>query len=311
MPLNLGHLRVFSAVAECGSVTLGAERLMISQPAASKQVKELERAVQTQLFEREGRGMRLTPAGEMLAGYARRLFALADEAEAAIADVASLRAGTLRIAASPLVGTYLLPQSLVHFRRRFPGITISLEIESGMMIARRVEENSVNLAITEVDVAGPAVEVRVLTHDELVTIVHSRHPLARKRSVAAGALQAEPFITRETASTTRVLAERALSEHGVTLNPVLSLASSEAIKQAVSAGLGMAIVSRLAVQADIRAGRLAVVRVTGMTIQRPIYLAHHHARRQSKAAIAFLCILKHAIRGTLPKLPKNLRSLTK
>src|SRR6185295_2939986 len=120
MPLNLNHLVVFHAVAEAGTVTTAAERPMVSQPAVSKQVKELERALQARLFDRHAKGVRLTDAGATLADYARRIFALADEAGAAMNDLSALRRGSVAVGASPMLGTYLLPRALVYFRQRFP-----------------------------------------------------------------------------------------------------------------------------------------------------------------------------------------------
>src|SRR5439155_13086068 len=107
---NLHHLSVFHAVATEASVSRGAERLAISQPAVSKQLRELERRLRTTLFDRHPKGVRLTAAGESLADYARRIFALADEAERAMADVAGLRRGRLAVGAGPTAGVYLLPR---------------------------------------------------------------------------------------------------------------------------------------------------------------------------------------------------------
>src|SRR3954464_11945751 len=147
MPMNLIHLAAFHAVAETGSVTAGAARLMVSQPAVSKQVRELERALQARLFDRPAKGVRATPAGEVLAGYARRLFSLVEEAEGALRDLSSLRHGTLSVAATHTIGTYLLPQTIVHFRRRFPGVTLRLDIETAEGLSRRLGEGTVDLAL--------------------------------------------------------------------------------------------------------------------------------------------------------------------
>src|SRR3954471_20047923 len=127
MDLNLNQLALFHAVADAGGVTRAAERVMVSQPAVSKQVKELERSLGTRLIERHGRGVRLTEAGRVLAEYARRIVALAEEAQAAITDLDSLRRGTLALAVTPTLGTYFLPDALVYFRRRFPGIRVDVE----------------------------------------------------------------------------------------------------------------------------------------------------------------------------------------
>src|SRR5215471_15035428 len=120
MSMNLNHLAIFHAVAQAGSMTLGAERLDISQPAVSKQVQELESALGVHLFDRIGCRVYLSQAGEILAGYARRLFALAHEAEEAMADVRAVGRGKLVIGASTTIGTYLLPGVVAVFGRRHP-----------------------------------------------------------------------------------------------------------------------------------------------------------------------------------------------
>src|SRR4051794_885109 len=135
--LNLHHLSVFHAVASTGSVSRGAERLEISQPAVSKQLRELERSLRTALFDRHPKGVRLTTAGEALADYARRIFALSDEAERAMADVAGLRRGRLAVGAGPTAGAYLLPRVLVEFRRRFPDVALHAETEGPDVLRQR------------------------------------------------------------------------------------------------------------------------------------------------------------------------------
>lgn len=300
MPLNLAHLAVFHAVAETGSVTLGAQRLMVSQPAVSKQVKELERALQTKLFDRHPKGVRLTDAGRTLCEYARRIFSLAAEAEAAVSDLTALRRGSLAVGASPTLGTYLLPTALVYFRQRFPGVRVRLEIEHSHLLRARLNEGVLDLAITNADVRWPELDASPLLPDELVAIAPPSHPLARKRRVTAEMLCREPFIVRETGSGTRSLVERALAAEGHPIEPALSLSSTEAVKQAVAAGLGVAMVSKLVLRDDVANGRLAVLPLTGFTLRRPVHLVRPRGSAHGKAVAAFVCVVKHAARGSLP-----------
>src|SRR5687767_9056512 len=118
--MKFGHLAIFRAVATSETMTAATERLMVSQPAASKQLAQLERAVGATLVDREPRGVRLTDAGRTLAAYAERIFALADEAERAVRDASFVRSGRVAVGATPTLGAYVLPGVLVHFRRRFP-----------------------------------------------------------------------------------------------------------------------------------------------------------------------------------------------
>ena len=263
-------------------------------------MKELERALQTRLFDRHPKGVRLTDAGATLADYARRIFALTGEAEAALADLNSMRRGSLAVGASPTLGTYLLPRALVYFRQRFPGVRVSLEIEHAHLLRGRLNEGAIELGVTEADVHWPELRATQFMSDELVAVARPDHPLAAKKQVTPQELCREPFIVRETGSQTRSLVERALAAKGFSVNPVLSLSSTEAVKQAVAAGLGVAMVSKLVVAADAAEGRLAVLRVSGLTIRRPVHHVSVPSRKASRAAAAFVCVLKHAARGTLP-----------
>jgi len=300
MPLNLTHLAAFHAVAEAGSVTLGAERLLVSQPAVSKQVKLLEREVGAKLFDRTATGVRPTDAGRLLADYARRIFSLAAEAEAAMSDQSGLRRGSLSVGAGPTLGTYLLPRALVYFRQRFPAIRLHTEVARAHLLRAALLDGAMDMAVTNADVHWPDVEARAFMTDELVAIAPPSHPLARRRRVTPEQLCREPFVVRETGSQTQSLVERTLAGHGHALDAVLALGSTEAVKEAVAEGLGVAMVSKLAVESDVARKRLAVLRVKGLSIRRPVYLLRARGRQESKAAHAFGCILKHAGRGTLP-----------
>jgi DNA-binding transcriptional LysR family regulator len=300
MSLNLNHLAAFHAVAEAGSVTLGARRLMVSQPAVSKQVKELERALGARLFDRHAGGVRLTNSGRLLAGYAGRIFALAAVAEAAVADLSAMRRGSLAVGASPSLGTYLLPRALVYFRQRFPGVRVAVEIEPSHVLRARLNDGALDLGITQAEAHWPEVDAQPLAEDELVAIAAPGHPLAKRRRVTPEMLCAQPFVVRETGSQTRSLVERALAAKGYAVRPALALASTEAVKQAVAAGLGVAMVSRLVIGPDVADGRLVRLRLHGLTVRRPIHLLRPRGRTEGKAAHAFACVLKHAARGTLP-----------
>jgi DNA-binding transcriptional LysR family regulator len=311
MELNLNHLAVFHAVAQAGGVSLGAERLMVSQPAVSKQLRLLERALDAKLFDRHAKGVRLTQSGAVLADYARRIFALAEEAEVAMNDVGALRRGSIAVGASPTIGTYLLPRALVYFRQRFPGVRVHLEVGNAHLMRGRLAEGALDLALTEPDVNWPEAEARTLFKDELVAIAHPRHPLARKHRVTPEALCREPFVVRETGSATRSLVERALGHAGYAVTPVLSVGSTEAVRQAVAAGLGVAMVSHLAVAIDIADRRLALLRLSGVSVRRPVRLLRPHGRTESKASRAFACILEHTARGSLPSRPHNRQAATR
>src|SRR6516162_2880271 len=178
MSMNLNHLAIFHAVAQTGSMTLGAERLDISQPAVSKQVQDLERALGVHLFDRIGRRVYLSQAGEILADYARRLFALAQEAETAMADVRGAGRGRLAIGASTTIGTYLLPAVVAEFWRRHPRVELLVQIENTEHVHGRLAGHELDLGLTEGPVEEGELDAEVFHQDELVMIAAPGHRLA-------------------------------------------------------------------------------------------------------------------------------------
>jgi DNA-binding transcriptional LysR family regulator len=289
--MNLNHLAIFHAVSQTKSVSRGAERLLISQPAVSRQIKLLEKALGAVLLDRRPRGVELTAAGQVLANYARRIFSLDAEAERVLAELAGMRRGRLAIAATPTIGVYLLPSALVKFRRKFPGIELRMEVHPTATIERLLTEGLIDVGLGESSPISNDVEARVFANDRLVPIAPRRHALARRRSVRARDLCREPFVVRETGSGTKSLVERALEARGLTIEPVMSLGSTEAIKRAVMEGIGVAIVSRLAVETEIRARRLVEIRVADLTIQRPLHWITARGRTSSKPVEAFSALL--------------------
>jgi DNA-binding transcriptional LysR family regulator len=290
--LNLHHLEVFHAVARAGSVSRGADALGISQPAVSKQLRQLERAMKTPLLDRHARGVRPTPAGAVLADHAARIFALAAAAELAVADVAGLRAGRLAVGAGPTAGVYLLPRAIVAFRQAHPDVRLSAETEGSDVLRQRLLDGLIDLAVTEAPL-GPAPELSatVLLHDVLVPVAAATSPLAKRKSVKRDEFCREPFVARQTATGDPSLAERTLAARGLRVTPVLTVDSTEAIKQAVMAGVGVSLISRLAVATEVAAGRLARVNVRGLSVKHPVYHVRRRDRAPSPAATAFVRLL--------------------
>jgi DNA-binding transcriptional LysR family regulator len=290
--MNLNHLAIFHAVAQAGGMTLGAERLDISQPAVSKQVRELERALDVHLFDRVGRRVQLSQAGELLADYALRLFGLAREAEEAIADLRAIGRGKLVIGASTTIGIYLLPGVVAEFWRRHPKIELLVEIENTEQVHRRLAGHELDVGLTEGFVEDEELDAEVFHRDELVVIAAARHPLAGKPRVPLSALQQEPFVLREPGSGTRAVEERALARLRMPVRVAMALGSTEAIKRVVTEGVGLAIVSPLSVVAEVAAGELAVLPVAGLRIERPLYLVRRKGRRDGPALQAFCAVLR-------------------
>lgn len=290
--MNRNHLALFHAVAQAGGISRGAERLNISQPAVSKQIKELENSLGLRLLERLPRGSRLTAGGKLLAQYVQRLAVVEDEAARAIEEFRGVKRGRLALGASTTIGAYLLPQVFGEFHRRHPGIELQMEIANTDAIQHQLMAGLIEIGLTEGLMAAEHLHTEVFHEDELVPIAPAGHPLLKQRHVTARALCREPFILREEGSGTRAVVEQALGRRGLTVKPVLSLASPEAIKRAVIAGLGIAIVSRLAISCELQIGSLAVIPTRDLVIRRPLHLQKLGSQDDSPAAGEFLKLLR-------------------
>lgn len=291
--MNLNHLAIFRAVAEEGGVSRGAERLMISQPAVSKQLRQLEKSIGVALFDRRPGGVKLTEAGDLLLGYARRLFAVEAEAEQAISQYRGITRGRLSLGASMTVGVYLLPERVASFRQAFPDIEIIWELGNTHQVQEMLLSGGLDLGLTEGFVESSDLVAEVFRNDELIPIARPDHPLVRDRhSVTLETFLRQPLIMREEGSGTREVILRALEEKGFKeIQPSLEVASTEAIKKAVAAGLGVAFVSHLAIDAEIAAKQLVHVPIAGFNIRRPLHRVELRGKARTPAVEAFIALL--------------------
>lgn len=291
LPLNLNRLRLFLAVVEHGGVTTAAEAVHVSQPAISQAIRALEAELETPLLEHVGRRVAPTEAGELLAGYGRQIFTLAAEARHALDELAGLARGRLAIGASTTIGIYVLPRLLATYQRRYPGIALSLEVGNTEQMVQLLLDGGRDLALIEGPVEDDRVETRPWREDELLLVVAPGQPLASGGPVGPDALAAAPFLMREPGSGTRNVVTAALGVWGVTPDVLMELGHTEAIKQAVIAGLGVSILSRLTVQREIAAGLLVALPMAQGRITRTLQIAMRRDYRPSGAARAMLDLL--------------------
>ena len=293
--MNLNQLKVFCEVVERKGFTRAAEALYLTQPAVSRQVQELERHYGVELFEQLGKRIYPTEAGNTLYAYAKQVFHTLDDLEVEINQLKGLKAGHMRIAASATAGTYLLPPLLGSFKRKYPGVEVTLEIHNSQQVEQLLLlQQHLDLGVTERPVQEPALYSEPFDTDELVVIVSADHPLAQRETLSPKDLEEERFIFREQGSGTRTLLDEEFSRLGLRVKPVMELGSTAAVKQAVAAGLGVSIVSWRSIRLEVAAGLLKTVRCPDMRLVREIRFVHHKDKRLSRAASAFLKILKKA-----------------
>src|SRR6266852_1869808 len=214
MPINLGQLRVFEAVTRAGSFAGAAHRLGVTPPAVSLQIRQLERDHGVQLFDRIGRRVRLTPAGQTLEGYAQRIVALAADAERALEETQRFASGQLRVVASGTSAAYYLPPLLTELRRRYPGIRAHLDVENSQRVRERILSLEDDVGVLGVETAHPDLVFELLGKDPLVVIVPPGHPWARRRRLSLAELKTQDLILREPGSASRQLIERRLGRLG-------------------------------------------------------------------------------------------------
>ena len=289
--LTLHQLRTFRAVAEQLSFSAAAQELSISQPSVSYQVKELEAALGLPLLDRLGKRVRLTEAGQVLYEYARRTLALLDEATLAMEQLRGIERGTLRVGASTTVGIYVIPLALGAYKKRHPNLAVSLEIGSRDVLQDRLKQGALDVAVLSPPIADPDLVAAPFMEDELVMVVPAGHTLAGRTGLTLRDFAGESFLMREVGSGTRVAVEAAARRAGVALQVGMELGSNGAIKHAVEAGLGVAVLSSHAIELERKGGGLVVVDIQGFPIRRPWSIVHLRRRQLPASVERFIHLL--------------------
>lgn len=288
--VSVHQLRLLTAVIEHGGFSRAAEALGLSQPAVSHSLKALSAAIGTPAVEVIGRRVRLTQAGELLYEHAKRILAEFEAAGSALDELHGLQRGRLRVAGDTTVGIYVLPDLLGAFRHAHPSIAVHLGVDNRQGLYERLVAGEVDFVVSGrrwEDSSIPLV-VRPFLANELIAIASPRHPLASRERVTLVDLAAEPFIVREPGSGTRETAEEALRAAGLTIRPVMELASNGAIKRAVARDLGVSILSRYATALELQIGHLVELPVVGFPLRRQWHLVHARDKRLGPVDEAFL-----------------------
>ncbi|NYE56626.1 selenium metabolism-associated LysR family transcriptional regulator [Carboxydothermus ferrireducens] len=294
--MNLNYLKIFHTVAKHQGFTKAAEELLISQPTISVQIKNLEQELGLELFQKLGRKVYLTEAGQTLYQYTTKIFNQLEEAENALRDLKGLGKGRLLVGASTTPGIYVLPEILGQYRKLYPGIEVVLDISNSHEIEQKLLHHELEIAFCGGEgIVHPQIEAKTITHDELVIVVAEDHPLARKSAVTLDQILTEPFILREPGSSTRIALEQRLQQLGKKIKVAMQFSSLEAIKQAVAANLGIALLSRFVIDQEVCAGRLHILKIPELTIRREIKLLRHKDNKPSAQVQAFLRLLQERL----------------
>lgn len=288
--MDLWQLHIFCRVVECKSFSKAAGIIHLSQPTVSSHIKELEEHFDCRLIDRLAREAVPTRAGRLLYAHARRLLALRDETEAAMARYQGKTQGSLTVGGSTIPGGYLLPRVIGLFKARYPQVMLSLVIEDTQRIIAGILEGTLDLGVVGAKTKDRNILQEKVLEDEMRLIVASGHPWASRKKVPLALLLTEPYIVRERGSGTLTSIEDSLKRHGhgiEDLNIVAEMGSTEAIRQGIKSRIGVSILSTLAVSEDLSAGTLKALAVEGLNLSRSLYLTRHRQRSLSPLGAAF------------------------
>lgn len=298
MNVTLRQLKIFEAVARHLSFTRASEELHLTQPAVSMQIKQLEEIVGIPLIELVGKRVHLTEAGEELQRYARSIIILLGEAQQVFEEMKGLRRGHLKIAVAS-TANYFVPRLWAAFRKRHPDVSVSLDVTNRQGLIRAMVENQTDLVIMGLPPEGLDLVAEGFMPNPQVVIAPPSHPLAGVKQIPLQQLQSEAFLVREEGSGTRSLMERVFAEKNLAPATPIEMSSTEAIKQGVEAGLGLALLSVHTLEMELALERLVVLDVEGFPVLREWYVVHRAGKRLSALAQAFRDFILSETRGVV------------
>lgn len=286
MHFTLRQLTIFRAVAEQLSFTRAAELLHLSQPAVSMQVRQLEENLGLPLFEHVGRRVYLTEAGQELHHYSRQVSERIQEMEEVLSALKGISGGRLRVSVATTANEFAA-RMLAAFARLYEGVSVSLDVTNRATLLQQLDANERDLVVMGKPPEALDMVAEPFLENPLVIIASPSHPLAAETELPLQRLEGERFVVREEGSGTREAMRRTFEAEGVTVNYGMEFGSNEALKQVVSAGLGLGLVSAHTITQELETSRLCVLDVLGMPIIRHWYLVHRRGKRLSPVAKAF------------------------
>ena len=289
-PYTLKQIQPFIEVARQRSVSKAAERLFVTQPAVSMQIRQLEDAFGLPLIEPIGRNIQLTHAGETFLTHAIAAMGQLKDLESRMAEHVGLKRGRIDLA---VVSTakYFIPMLLVRFGQHFPGIDIQLKIDNRENILSLLARNEIDLVVMGRAPANLDCEATPFATNPQAFVAAPGHALVRRKHLPFSALADYGFVVREEGSGTRAAMERLFSEHQTLMNVVMVMPSNESIKQAVMAGMGLSFLSMRTVRHELASGHIALVDIEGMPLMGNWYITHLRQKKLSPAATSFKAFL--------------------
>jgi len=293
--MDLWQLKVFCKVIELKSFSKAGETVHLSQPTVSSHIKDLETHFDTRLVDRLARTTLATKAGELLYDYARRLLALRDETESAMAEFLGKIRGRLTLGGSTIPGAYLLPRFIGEFNVRYPQVRIALIVGDTSEMISKLISGQIEMAVVGARSDDVQLVQKRLLKDEMRVVVPSDHPWARRKQISLPDLKTAPFIIREPGSGTLKSLEQRLHKQNCSINDfyvTAEMGSTEAVRQGIKNKVGISILSAIAVADDEGSGALKTLTVKGLDLTRSFYLTTHKHRSPSPLCRAFVEFLQ-------------------
>src|ERR1700678_696017 len=303
--IDLDRLMVFRAVARAHSFTRAADLVHLTQPGISKHIKHMEEYLGVPLFDRLGRKVALTQAGEILLEATEKVFALVGAAEQRSRDLSGMRAGRLRLAASFPIGIYILPRVVAAFRDAYPAVNLKLQMATSEAIKSEVVANRADIGLVTGQVNDPRLIARQFMSDDLVVIVPRHHKWPSRRQIKAADLLGETFIVAARGAGVRTIIEERLRAKGIVLENVLNFVNSEGVKHAVESGLGISVQPRSIVHREIAAGSLRALALADIDASIRYFFIYLKKRHLSAADEAFVALLLKTTSRTAKKTRKE------
>ncbi|MFJ5624085.1 LysR family transcriptional regulator [Peribacillus loiseleuriae] len=286
------HLLVFVTVVEKGNFSRAAEDLHMTQPAVSQYIQLLERSYGTKLLDRNNKYVRLNKAGEIVYYHAKEILGLYTKMQGIIDDLSNRASGPLSVGASYTFGEYVLPHFIARMHERYPLIKPSITIGNTKEIAELVLKNQLDVGIIEGDFKNAELSIEAFAEDKMFVVAASHHHLVQEdRAVKISDLEKETWIIRELGSGTREVTEKVFQSMSIAPNDIMEFGSTQLIKESVESGLGLTILSHLAIRKELALDLLKIVQVTGSPFKRKFSIVLRTSFK-TKALEVFIDLLK-------------------
>jgi DNA-binding transcriptional LysR family regulator len=298
--VDFRQLEAFVQVAAHHSFSRAAEALQLTQPSVTARIQALERELGEEMFDRGGRGVRLTDAGTIFLPYAERILQTLREAKESVEEVRGVQAGSLRLGSALTVSTYVLPRILRTFHSRYPGVEVLVHTGRSGQVLNMLLSDEVQMGLVH-SLIHPDVETVDLYADEVILVANPDHPFAANRRATIEEIGSQPVILADRGSSYYGLVHGLFRQAGVVPNVAMELDSMEATKRMVEEGLGIALLPRVCLERELKQGLLAEVAITNApAISRQIALIYRKSRKRVRTVQAFLEVLRSIYGLELP-----------